>query len=111
MHAYFDTIINDFLLHVGNGDEPIINEYMIKIPNEMQIKYEDDENPEECLINVFPSLKNHAPLVEYITKQAILVTTNDYIDILNEKLIETFPREFKTYYSFDYAIDDTQNYY
>ena len=35
MHAYFDTIFNDFLLHVGNGDEPIINEDMIKIPNEM----------------------------------------------------------------------------
>ena len=30
--------------------------------------------------------------------------------MLNEKLIEKFPRESRTYYSFDSIVDDTQNY-
>ena len=61
--------------------------------------------------NVFPLLKDHAHLVEYITVRITLLTTNDNVDILNEKLIKTFPRESKTYYSFDSTVDDTQNYY
>ena len=62
------------------------------------------------MFNVFPLLKDHAYSVEYITDRAILATTNDNVDMLNEKLIEIFPRESRTYYSFDSIVDDTQNY-
>lgn len=31
--------------------------------------------------------------------------------MLNEKLIKMFLRKFRTYYSFDSAINDVQNYY
>lgn len=31
--------------------------------------------------------------------------------MLNEKLIKIFLRKFRTYYSFDSAINDVQNYY
>ena len=49
------------------------SEDTIKIPNEMLIKYDDDDNLEDCLINnILPSLKKNAHLVEYITQQAIL---------------------------------------
>ena len=60
MRARSDTIFSDSLLHIGNGDED-----MIKIPNEMLIKYGDDENLEECLTTSL--LKDHAYSVEYIT--------------------------------------------
>ena len=69
MRSRSNTIFSHFLLHVGNGDEPITDEDMIEIPNEMLIKYRDEENPEECLINNdFPLLKDHAYSIEYIIK-------------------------------------------
>ena len=81
------------------------SEDVIKIPNEMLIKYDDYENPEDCFINhIFLSLKENAHLAEYITQQAILETTNDNVDMLNEKLIEMFLGESRIYYSFDSTI-------
>ena len=43
MRGCFDTIFSDFLLQVGDGDEPTTNKDIIEIPNEMLIKYGDDE--------------------------------------------------------------------
>ena len=78
----------------------------------MLVEYNKDENLENCLINdIFPSLKTNAHLAKYITQRAILVTRNDNIDMLNEKLIEIFLGESRTYFSFDSTVDDTQNYY
>ena len=85
---------------------------MIDIPKEMLIKYRDDENLEECLINnVFPSLKDHAHLVEYTIERAIFATINDNVDMLNEKLIEMFLEKYRTYYNFNSVFDNSQNYY
>ena len=56
-------------------------------------------------------LKENAHMAEYITKRAILATTNDNVDMLNEKLIEMFLGESKSYYSLDSTVDGTQNYY
>ena len=111
MRSRSNTIFSHFLLHVGNGDEPIIDEDMIEIPNEMLIKYGDEENPEEFFINEFHLLKDHAYSIEYIIKQDILATKNDNVDMLNEKLIEIFAEKSKTYYNFDFTVDNTQNYY
>ena len=55
------SFLMTFFLRVGNGEEPATNEDMIKIPNEMLVKYDDDENPKDCLINeIFPLLKENA---------------------------------------------------
>ena len=74
MKARFDSIFSDFTLCIGNSEKnPMKSEDIIKIPNEMLIKYDDDENLEDYLINnIFPSLKKNAHLVEYITQQPIL---------------------------------------
>ena len=48
------------------------SEDVIKIPNEMLIKYDDYENHEDCFINnIFLSLKENAHLVEYITQHTL----------------------------------------
>ena len=63
IRACSDPICSGFLLRVKNGEEPTTNKDMIKIPNEMLIKYDDDENLEDCLINdIFLSLKENAHL-------------------------------------------------
>ncbi|XP_059638985.1 uncharacterized protein LOC132281285 [Cornus florida] len=64
------------------------------------------------LINVvFPHLLKNAHSAEYITNRAILATKNDFVDKLNENLIEQFLGEPTTYYSFDKATDNTGTYY
>ncbi|KAF7151703.1 hypothetical protein RHSIM_Rhsim02G0156100 [Rhododendron simsii] len=95
----------------GNGVEPTVDENMIEIPEEMIVRYEG-RSCESGLINaVFPSLKENANSVEYITQRAILATRNESVDMLNDKLIAIFPGEEWKYVSYDEAIDDTHCYY
>ncbi|KAL3503783.1 hypothetical protein ACH5RR_033624 [Cinchona calisaya] len=110
MRARTDPIFSDFLLRVRSGDEPMDDEGNIELPNEMVIKYDDDDDKsEDRLINaIFPSLQENPSSAEYITSRAILATTNEYVDKLNEKLISCFPGKAKTLVNFDEAVDDTQ---
>jgi ATP-dependent DNA helicase PIF1 len=64
------------------------------------------------LINdVFPSLGQNGRSPSYISARAILSTKNEYVDDLNDLLLDRFPGEAKIYYSFDSAVDDTHNHY
>ncbi|XP_059638873.1 uncharacterized protein LOC132281157 [Cornus florida] len=112
MRARTDPSFVDFLLRVGSGEEPVLVDNMIKLPNEMVIKSTNEEDLEKDLINVvLPHLFKNAHSAENITNRAILATKNDFIDKLNENLIDQFPSEPTTYYSFDKATDDTGTYY
>lgn len=46
-----------------------------------------------------------------MTNRAILATKNEYVDSLNENMINMFPGERNIYTSFDEAIDYTNNHY
>ncbi|KAL3531638.1 hypothetical protein ACH5RR_005159 [Cinchona calisaya] len=114
MRARTDTRFSEFLLRVGCGEEPINDEGNIELPNKMVIKYDDDDDDasENRLIDtIFPSLQENASSTKYMTSRAILATTNEYVDKLNENIISYFPGEAKTFVSFDEALDDTHNYY
>ncbi|XP_059663507.1 ATP-dependent DNA helicase pfh1-like [Cornus florida] len=112
MRARTDPSFADFLLRVGSGEEPVLVDNMIKLPDEMVIKSTNEEDLEKELINaVFPHLIENAHSAEYITNRAILATKNDFVDKLNENLIEQFPSKPTTYFSFDKATDDTGTYY
>ncbi|KAK9274843.1 hypothetical protein L1049_022097 [Liquidambar formosana] len=112
MRARADPNFSDFLLRVGNGDEPVDNDDMICLPDEVVIKYENDEIFESNLLqSIFPDLERNATSSEYLTTHAILAITNEHVDNLNEKLITMFLGEARAYYSYDEAVDDTHNYY
>ncbi|KAL7106090.1 hypothetical protein ACP275_07G089500 [Erythranthe tilingii] len=112
MRAHKDPYFSDFLLRAGNGDEPVDVEGHIKIPEEMIIKYENEEDSIERLIcAIFPSLSQNAESSAYMTTRAILAAKNEDVDKLNEKLIYIFPGEARTFRSFDEAVDDTNNSY
>ncbi|XP_075499060.1 uncharacterized protein LOC142537425 [Primulina tabacum] len=96
MKAKSDPVFSDFLLQVGSGIEPTDSEGNIKIPDEMIIKYSknDEESYEEMLINhIFPNLIENAESTAYMTSRAILTSKNEYVDKLNEKIIQIFPGE------------------
>ncbi|KAL6865420.1 hypothetical protein ACP4OV_016571 [Aristida adscensionis] len=76
------------------------------------IDYTDSEVAINKMINdVFPSIEKYGNTPSYISKRAILSTRNEYVDKLNEILIDRFPGEEKVYYSFDSVVDDPHNHY
>ncbi|KAL0294340.1 UNVERIFIED_CONTAM: hypothetical protein Sangu_3220900 [Sesamum angustifolium] len=112
MRAKNDTGFSKFLLRVGNGEEPTDTEGNIRIPEEMIVKYDNEEDSIKRLIRaIFPSLNTRAHSVDYMTGRAILAAKNEHVDRLNETLISLFPNEEKIFNSFDEAVDDTHNYY
>lgn len=53
----------EFILRVGNGKELVIKEGNIRIPKEMVVKYENENNYEEALIDaIYQSLEANARL-------------------------------------------------
>nr|XP_027120764.1 ATP-dependent DNA helicase PIF1-like [Coffea arabica] len=112
MRAEGDPYCSDFLLQVGNGDEHTSKDDMTRIPDQLLLKYDKEDIPEQCLINkIFPCLQENAHSIQYIAERAILAAKNDTVDMLSKKLIDQFPGTKHTFLSFDAAEDDTNNYY
>jgi len=112
MRARTDPTFSEFLLRVGNGDEPTIRDNLILLPEQLTVKHSRDGFPEESIIQeIFPNLQENAATAKYVTERAILASRNDHVDKLNDKLISMFPGESKIFNSFDSAEDDTNNYY
>ncbi|XP_057778382.1 uncharacterized protein LOC130997139 [Salvia miltiorrhiza] len=108
MRSKNDPQFSKFLLSVGNGEEPMDDEGNIKIPDDMVIEYDNEENSLKRLIAaIFPSLARNAYSAEYMTNRAILTPKNEHVDKLNDKLISMFPGEEQIFNSFDEAIDQT----
>ncbi|XP_020266547.1 uncharacterized protein LOC109842040 [Asparagus officinalis] len=112
MRARTDSIFSEFLLRVGNDDEPTVADDLIALPTSILIKNQSDDLPEDCLINaIFPYLDENFKSIDYIKDRAILATKNEYVDMLNDRIIKQFPSEEKEFYSFDEAVDDTNHHY
>ncbi|XP_073035172.1 uncharacterized protein [Primulina eburnea] len=116
MRARSDPLFSDFLLRVGNGTGSSDADGNIKIPDDMVIKYDDDyddeDSSEQKLIDhIFPNLEKNFQSTDYMTNRAILASKNEYVDKLNDKIIQSFPGEARTFTSFDEAVDDTRNFY
>ncbi|XP_073362383.1 uncharacterized protein [Aegilops tauschii subsp. strangulata] len=112
MRAQSDPWFSDFLLRIGDGTEESIGQDYVRLPDESVVPYIDPKHSVSKLINViFPSLGQNGISPSYISTRAILSTKNEYVDELNEKLIDRFPGEEQIYYSFHSAVDDPHNYY
>ncbi|XP_069152039.1 uncharacterized protein [Solanum lycopersicum] len=112
MRARTDPTFSEFLLRVGNGDEPTIRENLILLPEQLTIKHSKDGILEESIIKeIFQNLQENAATTKYATERAILASKNDHVDKINKKLISQFPGESKLFNSFDSAEDDTNYYY
>ncbi|KAL0381194.1 UNVERIFIED_CONTAM: hypothetical protein Sangu_0183700 [Sesamum angustifolium] len=111
MRAQHDPHFSDFLLRVGNGDEPTIENDMIRIPDSMAMHWEGENSIDELINAIFPDLSSHMYDTDYMENRAIITPLNDDVNKLNEKAINAFPGEEVTYYSFDSVPDDTRNLY
>ena len=76
------------------------------------IEYTNNEESVNKLIQeVFPSLEKNARSSAYMSKRAILSTTNEHVDQLNASMIDKFLGEEKVYHSFNSVDDDSMNNY
>ncbi|XP_010314136.1 uncharacterized protein [Solanum lycopersicum] len=111
MRARIDSTFSEFLLRVGNGDEPTIRENLVLL-EQLTIKHSQDEIQEEFTIKeIFQNMQENAATAKSVTERAILASRNDHVDKINNKLISQFPGESKIFNGFDSAEHDTNNYY
>ncbi|OMO89802.1 DNA helicase PIF1, ATP-dependent [Corchorus capsularis] len=110
MRSIHDQCFTDFLLRVGNGKEPMINNDMIQVPPLMSMPWEGDQSVDHLIKSVFPNLNSHSHDLNYMVQRAILTLRNDEVDRLNEKIIQKFDGMEQIYYSIDSVEDDPTTY-
>ncbi|XP_042987192.1 ATP-dependent DNA helicase PIF1-like [Carya illinoinensis] len=109
MRARLDPVFSEYVLELGNRMPPITVDETIKIPDGMLVPYEDDCTSLHHLIDaVFHDIYEYSINISAMMNRAILTPKNSYVDEINALLIHRFPDEFKRYYSFDEAIDTSE---
>ncbi|XP_041027886.1 replication protein A 70 kDa DNA-binding subunit B-like [Juglans microcarpa x Juglans regia] len=109
MRARLDPVFSEYVLELGNGMPPITVDETIKIPDGMLVPYEDDCTSLNHLIDaVFHDIHGYSINISAMMNRAILTPKNIYVDEINALLIHRFPGELRRYYSFDEAIDASE---
>ncbi|PWZ57979.1 ATP-dependent DNA helicase PIF1 [Zea mays] len=112
MRTKNDPWFAEYLLRVGGGTEVTNSDGDIRLPDEVCVPYSGSDSDLDNLIDlVFPNLNENMSDSTYITSRAILSTRNDWVDMINAKMIDRFQGEHTVYHSFDSAMDDPHNYY
>jgi hypothetical protein len=112
MRAKSDPWFSDYLLRIGEGSEEANNDDEILLPDDICIPHTGKDSDLDTLINcIFPALNANMLDKSYITSRAILSPRNDWVDMINMKMISHFQGDEMVYHSFDSAVDDPHNYY
>ncbi|ONM00094.1 hypothetical protein ZEAMMB73_Zm00001d030055 [Zea mays] len=112
MRAKNDPWFEEFLLRIGGGTEVTNRDGDIRLPGEVCVPYSGSDSDLDNLIDyVFPNLNENISDSTYITSRVILSTRNDWVDMINVKMIDRFQGAHTVYHSFDSAMDDPHNYY
>lgn len=102
---------SDFLLSVGNGTAPTINDTdYIRLPDEMILPETEHTELSRVVYNNFTTAADLSPAV--LAGKAILTPTNNNVNEINDEMLSTFRGAERTYYSVDTLqnIDDALTY-
>ncbi|CAG8664796.1 12324_t:CDS:2 [Cetraspora pellucida] len=100
----------EYLLRIGNGTEPTIDNDLIRLPDEMTVRPQNQEDSIDPLINIiYSNLTENFLNTTFITERAILTSLNSDVDEINEKIMAKYPGEQHTYYSFDSVPENNLN--
>ncbi|ONL98425.1 hypothetical protein ZEAMMB73_Zm00001d029311 [Zea mays] len=112
MRAQSDPWFAEYLLRVGGGTEEANHDGDVRLPDEVCVPYTGSDRDLDRLIDdIYPNLNENMSNTSYITSRAILSTRNDWVDMINMRMIDRFQGEQMMYHSFDTAVDDPNNYY
>ncbi|XP_026451471.1 uncharacterized protein LOC113351751 [Papaver somniferum] len=106
-----DTYYSDFLMRVGDGNEPSWANDMIKMPDDMVIPWNGEDSVSQLIDAIFPDLADNSKDQDYLLNRELITPLNEHVDKLNDRVVSMFPGEEHTYYSFDFVEDDFQNLY
>ncbi|CAK8536713.1 unnamed protein product [Lathyrus sativus] len=107
MRSIHDQDFAQFLMRIGDGNEPTKEDDMVRMPAEIVIPWEG----ESSIQNTFPQLENHGCDASYMVERAILTPKNCDVHMLNDMIIDKFPRDEHILLSFDEVEGDTHNLY
>ncbi|CAN6691565.1 unnamed protein product [Malus baccata var. baccata] len=112
MRSINDCEFSEFLLRVGDENEDVIMDDMVKLPECMVIPWESEHSINQLIAKIFPDLEDHMnDAITYMVERAVVTPTNEDVDMLNEKIINMFLGLEETMYSFDSVEDDERNLY
>eukprot|EP00267_Zea_mays_P043218 XP_020395285.1 uncharacterized protein LOC109940250 [Zea mays] len=110
--TYLYRVLLATLCNQGGGTEDTNSDGDIHLPDDVCVPYSGSDSDLDNLIDfAFPNLNENMSDSTYITSRAILSTRNDWVDMINVKMIDRFQGEHMVYHSFDSAMDDPHNYY
>jgi ATP-dependent DNA helicase PIF1 len=93
----------EYLLRIGGGSEET-NDDEICLPHDICVPHIREDSDLDALIDcIFPRLNANMSNKNYITSRAILSTRNDYVDMINMKMIGCFQGDEMVYHRFDYC--------
>ena len=102
MRAKNDPWFAEFLLRIGGGTEDTNSDGDIHLPDDVCVPYSGSDSDLDNLIDfAFPNLNENMSDSTYITSRAILSTRNDWVDMINAKMIDRFQGEHMVYHSLD----------
>ncbi|MDV3187763.1 MAG: hypothetical protein Q8836_02655, partial [Sweet potato little leaf phytoplasma] len=61
------TTFADFILRIGNGEEPTYNDDIITLPQEIAIPHFGSNMEMEFIRKIYPDIQLHATSMEYMT--------------------------------------------
>ncbi|KAL6640358.1 hypothetical protein ACP70R_022207 [Stipagrostis hirtigluma subsp. patula] len=112
MRAQSDPWFADYLLRIGDGTEDVNDDGEVCLPDDICVPCTGNDNDLDRLIDsIFPRLNDNMRDLNYMTSRAILSTRNDWVDMINMRMISRFQEGEIVYHSFDSAVDDPHNYY
>ena len=92
------------LLDIGNGTYPMIDDY-IQLPESL---FHENNNVDQFLETFYDGYNDFGINNNLIIYRAILSTTTEYVDEINQKLINKFPGESQILLSAD-SVQDKEN--
>ena len=92
---------SNWLLSVGTGTAPTINNTMIEIPSTMICK-----SPYEIQQKVYPNFSENYQNREYLSKRAIMASRNKYCVLGNDDMVKQLHGELYILKSFDQCIEE-----
>jgi ATP-dependent DNA helicase PIF1 len=78
-------------LCVGGGTEEVNNNDDVRLPDEVCVPYiGDDRDLDKLIDDIYPNLNENMSNTSYITSRVILTTQNNWVDMINMRMINRF---------------------
>ena len=111
MRSLEDYEFAQYLMRIGDGTEPTLENDMIHVPPQMAIPWDGESAIQQLIEEIFPDLETHGWDASYMVERAILTPKNHDVQKLNELIISRFPGEERNLVSFDEVEGDANNLY